>query len=327
MTGKGHEMRNLLSGSCGSYSWTGVTFSCRLNKGLECHRRKPTSDHRKPMRNNPNLSFSPLELFSALIYSLAKKGSRTPQIYILICAPGRVHLVFPVWINTLRLVVSPPTYEPAQHHLKGWLAAKWRADRADRSGPKKNIWTSLKQIGAAEERGDNEGKESDRDGKDAGQRPGKVAFRLCCMTPRNDDVHLTENPEEALRFMRSDARTGCKSPARPFPFCFFTNAQRWFARVNALVFHFTCPSVPATDGRGGGVGNFCLCVTADVLVSSSRPCEASEGRGNLLSQQGPINILLHVKLDAGYITLAVLGGDVCEYLITCGALPGHTHDF
>lgn len=86
--------------------------------------------------------------------------------------------------------------------------------------------------------------------------------------------------------------------------------------------------MPATDGRGGGVGNFCLCVTADVLVSSSRPCEASGGSGNLLSRQGPINILLHVKLrGAGYITPPVLWGDVCEYQITCGALPGQTHDF
>lgn len=53
-----------------------------------------------------------------------------------------------------------------------------------------------------------------------------------------------------------------------------------------------------------------------VWALSPLPGEAFEGRANLLPKEGPINILLHLKLrGAGYITLAVhLLGAVWMYV-------------
>lgn len=109
-----------------------------------------------------------------MIYCFACREGRTPPIYISISAPRRAHVVFLVLIIWLRSVVSPPTLRTGS--LPKGLAGKWRAGGADRSWPK--VY-NLKRFGSGSEprrKGKDEGKESDRDRKDAGQRHGKVAF-------------------------------------------------------------------------------------------------------------------------------------------------------
>lgn len=109
-----------------------------------------------------------------MIYCFACREGRTPPIYIFISAPRRAHVVFLVLIIWLRSVVSPPTLRTGS--LPKGLAGKWRAGGADRSWPK--VY-NLKPFGSGSEprrKGKDEGKESDRDREDAGQRHGKVAF-------------------------------------------------------------------------------------------------------------------------------------------------------
>lgn len=126
--------------------------------------------------NNSNLSPSSLYLSPPprMIYCFACREGRTPPTYIFISAPRRAHVVFLLLINRLRSVVSPPTLRTGS--LPKGLAGKWRAGAAYRSWPK--VY-NLKPFGSGSEprrKGKDEGKESDRDRKDAGQRHGKVAF-------------------------------------------------------------------------------------------------------------------------------------------------------